>query len=98
MEEWQEMVEAKLVVMRHACAACSIINSLNIETLEKAAARRSDFRWRLVEIGNPREMPSIEGLEVEKFPAIILNGEQITAGTVLPARRLMEILDLINPC
>jgi len=84
---------AKLVVQKSPCTACVIINHLNMETLQATAASRSDFTWEIVEIGHPREVWNIEGLELEKMPAILINDEQISAGNILSPRMLAKFLD-----
>ena len=44
-------------------------------------------------IGAPSEMSSVEGLEVESFPVLILDGVQRTAGSILTPRQLERMLD-----
>ncbi|MDR3552957.1 MAG: hypothetical protein P4L75_07520 [Clostridia bacterium] len=87
------MFKAKLVVMAQPCTACVIINSLNMESLERVAAQCADFSWELVQITHPRRLKTVAGLEVEKLPAVIVDGEQLTAGSVLPPRRLLAFLE-----
>lgn len=79
--------------MASPCTACVILNALNIETLDKVARERSDFSWELVQLMHPKDVATVEGLEVEKMPAVLINGEQITAGTILSPRALNRLLD-----
>ena len=84
---------ARLIVLRYPCTSCVIINGLNRETLEKVALRRPDFTYEIVEIGTPAEVSSVEGLEVESFPVLILDGVQRTAGSILTPRQLERMLN-----
>ena len=83
---------ALLVVQKSPCTACVISNNLDLETLRKVAAARSDFTYEVVEINHPREVWSVPGLEVEHLPAVILDGEQIAAGNIISPRLIAQIL------
>ncbi len=83
---------ALLVVQKSPCTACVISSNLDLESLQKVAASRSDFTWEVVEIGHPREVWAVPGLEVEQLPAVILDGEQISAGNIVSPRLIAQIL------
>lgn len=87
---------ARLIVQRFPCTACVIVNGLSMETLEKVASRRPGFTYEIFEVGAPSELAGIEGLEVEKLPALILDGVQRTAGSLLTPRQLEHMLDEDN--
>ncbi len=89
----RQVHHARLIVQKSPCTACVIVNHLNMETLQKIAASRSDFTWEIVEIGHPREVWQIEGFEVEKLPAILIDDEQISAGNIISPRQLAKFLD-----
>jgi hypothetical protein len=72
----------KVVTLKNPCSACIIINGLIKEMLEDMAQEMEGFEIKYIELEDTRNLHSIEGLEVEKFPAIIINGEQITAGNI----------------
>ncbi len=84
-----------LIVQRHPCNACAIITALNRETFEKVGAKRKDFTYELVVIDHPKELASMPFVEVESLPIAVVDDEQITAGTILPPKRLLEILDYL---
>ena len=83
---------ALLVMQKSPCTACVILNQLNYETLRKVSAARSDFAFEVVEIGHPSEDWSVPGLEVEKMPAVIIDGEQIAAGTIVSPKLIAWFL------
>lgn len=87
------MIRARLVMAAYPCNACQIANDLNVETLKKVSAMRDDFQFEIILVGHPRELAGVEGLEVEKLPAVLINGEQISAGSVLAPRQVMKILE-----
>jgi len=80
-------------VQQYACTACFITNGLSMESLEKVAKRRPDFTYEVVEISHPSQLRSVQGLEVEDLPALILDGVQRTAGTIVTPRQLEAMLD-----
>jgi hypothetical protein len=45
------------------------------------------------QLENLKNLHSIEGLEVESFPAVIINGEQITAGTIPDKRQIIKRIE-----
>ena len=91
------MHHALLVLQKNPCTACVILNNLDCESLQKVADARSDFTWETVEIGHPSEARLVPGLEVESFPAVLLDGEQITAGNLLSPRLLERYLGKEQP-
>lgn len=87
------MFKVRLITQKQPCSACVITTNLNMETMDRIQKLRDDIDYELIEINHPKELMDIEGVEVEKLPIITVNGEQITAGTIMPVRRLNEILD-----
>ncbi len=63
------------------CTACLITCRLTEEIIEKVRKRGGDFPFRIVRLRHIKEAAAVEGLEVEKFPAVIIGGEQVTAGS-----------------
>ncbi|MGB4632305.1 MAG: thioredoxin family protein, partial [Tepidanaerobacteraceae bacterium] len=66
--------------MKEPCSACLILNNLVKEIIAKLQKKFDNLDIQYVEFSNLARIHEIEGLEVEKFPAIIVNGEQVTAG------------------
>jgi hypothetical protein len=79
--------------MVNPCGACLIASDLLVGLFEKMSAELPDIKWEYIYISHPREFRAVEGLEVEKMPAVLIDGEQITAGEVLHKRRLMAEIE-----
>lgn len=45
------------------------------------------------EIRKPSELRSVPGLEVERMPALIVAGEQVSAGRIVTVREVEEYID-----
>lgn len=86
-------IELTLVVQRPPCGACQVIEQLTRESLEKAVARDSRLHLRVHEIRHPSELRSVAGLEVEKMPAVLVGGEQVSAGRILTIRDIQRYVD-----
>lgn len=85
-------VSINIVFLRDSCSACNIIYGLVKEIMNKLKERYNFLDINYVEVKNLRDLYSIKGLEVEKFPAIIINGEQITAGNIPDIKELEKII------
>ncbi len=88
-------VKITMVAMKEPCAACVITGDLLRETLEKLRSQRDDVEVSCVLLEHPGEAAGVEGLEVERYPALIINGEQVSAGSLLTVRQLNEMIDSI---
>lgn len=73
--------EVVLVTLEQPCTACIITCNLTEEIIIKLRKRNGDFPFRIVRLKHIKEIKDVAGLEVEKFPAVIIDGEQVTAGT-----------------
>lgn len=80
--------KVSVVNLKQPCTACIITCNLVKEILRKLQKTHGDFELEIIELSHINEAPSVEGLEVEKFPAIIVDGEQITAGS-LPQKAML---------
>jgi len=87
-------VKITLVSLKDPCTACNIIYGLIKETVEKVQKEYSNVEVELVELEHIKEASKVEGLEVEKFPAVLVNNEQITAGSLLTKRQLVSIIQM----
>lgn len=83
------MKKVQVVSLAQPCTACVITCGLVKEILEKLRKTHLNFELELVELEHIRDAASVEGLEVETFPAIIIDGEQVTAGS-LPDRNMLK--------
>ncbi|MGC8971563.1 MAG: thioredoxin family protein [bacterium] len=85
-------IRIDVVSLKDPCSACNIIYGLIKEIMSKLKRKYSFLDINYIEIKDFKEIYSIEGLEVEKFPAIIINGEQFTAGTIPDIKELERII------
>lgn len=85
-------VKVNIVVLTDPCSACFIICGFVREIFEKLQKQMDFIDVKYTELPDLKNLHLIEGLEVEKFPAIIINGEQITAGTMPDRKEIVNIL------
>ena len=71
-----------LVTLMQPCTACVITGRLSEEIIEKVRKKYGDFEFCKIELKSLAEASTVEGLELEKFPAVIIDGEQVTAGSL----------------
>jgi hypothetical protein len=85
-------VKVNIVVLKDPCSACFIIGGLVKEIFDKLQKKMDYIDVEYTELENLENLHNIDGLEVESFPAIIINGEQITAGTLPDKREIVNLL------
>lgn len=87
--------EIKIITLRHPCSQCLILTDCAIQIAERLAKKYKDVSLVVCTLDSPSKARQIKELEVEKFPAIIYNGIQITAGSI-PDRRVIENMILAD--
>ncbi|HEY5583280.1 MAG TPA: thioredoxin family protein [Ruminiclostridium sp.] len=87
-------VKIDVVELQYPCSACFIIGGLVREMFDKLERKMDYIEIEYKQLENLKNLHSIEGLEVERFPAIIINGEQITAGTIPNKREIIKRIQL----
>ncbi|MHB1315791.1 MAG: thioredoxin family protein [Christensenellales bacterium] len=85
----------RLITLKNPCSACLILCNLTKELLKKLQKCNGQIAVEFVELDHINQAYLVEGLEVDKFPAIIIDGEQVTAGS-LPGRELLGSLGLMR--
>ncbi len=85
------MVEVKLVTLDEPCSACIIITNLIKEMFKELAHEMPEVTFTIIEMKHINELKMIAGIEVEKMPIILIQDEQISAGS-LPNRRYLKQL------
>jgi len=83
----------RLITPAHPCSACLMVDSLLRGLFEKISPEFEDVDFRVEVLNHPKEYPSVGGLEVERLPAIIIDGEQVTAGNLLHKRQLIKMIE-----
>lgn len=93
-------VNIKIISLKEPCTACVIIGDAIKEILEKVKRESEkmglNINIEILELEDLKQIHTIEGLEVEKFPAVIINGEQITAGSIPSKKQLLHIVKSIR--
>ena len=83
-------MRVRLVTLKQPCTACVITCGLCAEIIEKVRRKYGDFEFEHIELSSPADAKRVEGLEVEKYPVVIVDGEQVTAGTLPHPNMLRE--------
>ncbi|WP_291632868.1 thioredoxin family protein [Clostridium sp.] len=83
-------VKINVVMLQNPCSACFILDGLVREIFDKLQTKLDYIDVEYKELENLKNIHSLQGLEVERFPAIIINGEQITAGTIPDKREMIK--------
>lgn len=86
-------VKINVVELHYPCSACFIIGGIVKEMFDKLQKEMDVIDVEYIELENLKNLHGIEGLEVESFPAIIINGEQITAGTIPDKREIIKRIE-----
>lgn len=86
-------VKINVVILRDPCSACFIMAGLVREIFDKLQKKMDFIDVEYTELENVKNLHIIEGLEVESFPAIIINGEQVTAGTIPDKREIIKKIE-----
>ena len=89
----QSNVKLTIVTIRDLCTACFIVEGAVRQIMEKMAPilAEVDVEWN-VHI-DPAEAMKYPYLEMPSFPALFLNGEQVTAGTIPDRRELARWIE-----
>lgn len=86
-------VKITIVTLKEPCSACLILNNLVKEIMAKLQKKFNNLDIQYIELSNLSKVHEIKGLEVEKFPAIIVNNEQITAGELPDINYLISAIE-----
>ena len=89
-------IRVTLVRLKNPCNACIIVGRLLLESVERVKRDRPDIAFEQIELADVREAPRIPGIEVERFPSLLLNGEQISAGSMVTPRDLNEMMERLR--
>ncbi|MDI6618535.1 MAG: thioredoxin family protein [Clostridiales bacterium] len=85
-------VNVKIVESKQPCSACLITGNLVREMMDKISRELGCVDIENIKLSDLKNIHSIKGLEVENFPAIIINGEQITAGSLPIKSNIISII------
>lgn len=71
-----------IVTIRQICSACHIVEGALREIFKKLQQSVPALELEWVVFEDPAEAMAYPALELPKFPAVFLRGEQMTAGTI----------------
>jgi hypothetical protein len=80
-----------MIDMENPCTACVIAANLLRESLEKVKKQRNDVEIEFVSLAHPRELAGFP-VEVEMMPLLIIDGEQVSAGSFLTPKQIIAML------
>lgn len=87
------MPKLTMITLEYPCTACIIIDGLLKEVLQKVKNTVPEVDTELIILKHPKELYDIEGIEVEKFPILMLDGEQISAGSLLTPKQIAKLIN-----
>ena len=88
----QPNVNVKLIALKEPCTACLITGDLLRELLAKIQKEQPGLEVEFVILDNLKQVAMVKGLEVPKFPAILINDEQVTAGSLPSKQQLLTMI------
>jgi hypothetical protein len=87
----------QLVEMKNPCQSCIIVSDLMINLFERIKPEYPDVDFVITILERPEDARKVDGLEIDLFPAILIDKEQITAGNILHKRQLKGYIDVRRP-
>lgn len=81
-----------MITLEYPCTACVIIDGLLKEIMQKVKNLIPEVETEIIILKHPKELYAIDGIEVEKFPIIMLDGEQISAGSLLSTKQIISLI------
>ena len=82
--------EIILVSRKQHCISCDITDRIVREAVDAVDRRRPDIEVRLIELDEVE--PSPVRLEREGYPAVLIDGRQVSAGEVVTEEKLLDLL------
>jgi hypothetical protein len=86
------MSKITIVTLSQPCSACYITEGLVREMFNKFKKEFPFIDIEYIILDNLREVANIEGIEIEKFPAVLIDGEQVTAGSVPDKNQIIKFI------
>lgn len=79
-----------LVSRKQHCISCNITDRIVRDAVESVDRKLSDVEVRHIDLDEIE--PSPVPLEPERYPALLINGKQISAGEVVTEEKLLDLL------
>mgnify|MGYP006297228031 CR=1 FL=1 len=79
-----------LVSRKQHCISCDITDRIVRESLKSVDRKRGDVEVEYLELDEIE--PSPVALDTERYPAVLIDGRQVSAGEVVTEEKLLELL------
>ncbi len=89
-----EPVTITLVSKDQHCASSTISDQIVREVLSEVKNRHPEIEMKRVKL-RADETCTIPGIQIHQFPSLLLNGKQITAGSIITEERLEQLIQNI---
>lgn len=86
-----EPVTITLVSKDQHCASCTISDQIVREVLNEVKKKHPEITIRRIKLA-AGEKCGLPGVDIQQFPALLLNGRQITAGSIITEERLEQLI------
>ncbi|MFP4562361.1 MAG: hypothetical protein ACLFRY_03540 [Spirochaetia bacterium] len=83
-------VTITLISRKQHCISCEITDRIVREAIESVDRRRADIEARYIELDETEPSPVF--LKTERYPAVLIDGKQISAGEIVTEKRLLDLL------
>ncbi len=89
-----EGMKIQVVSMKDQCTACYITENLVKEVVAECLGQFPGLELEVLSLDHPSRCRDVPGLEIEKFPAVLINGWQVSAGKILLEDELIELISM----
>lgn len=88
-----QQINITIVTLSQPCSACYIIEGIVRETFNKLKRDFPLMNIDYIVVYDLKKIHDIDGIEVEKFPAVLIDGEQITAGSIPDKKQIIKFME-----
>jgi hypothetical protein len=86
-----EPVTITLVSKDQHCASCTISDQIVREVLREIQTKHPDIQINHVKLRADEEC-TVPGVEIHQFPALLVRGKQVSAGSIITENRLEQLI------
>ncbi len=86
-----EPITITLVSKDQYCASCTISDQIVREVLSDIRKKHPDIRIKHIKLRSDEEC-TVPGVEIHQFPALLVNGKQVSAGSIITEDRLEQLI------
>lgn len=86
-----EPVTITLVSKDQHCISCTISDQIVREVLTEVKKKHPEIHMKHVRVG-ANEKCTVSGVTIHQFPALLVNGKQVSAGSIITENRLEQLI------